>query len=285
MAFLFIMPTTASAHLAGQPPFFKVNDEYSLLYPVPTTSLDNFNLPQDIAPGIYLVNRKLHLELDAGRLPVPPEVIQKTKFTWNFGDGQSGEGLINDHIYTKIGSYIVDIYANDGTTPTAQIIEKALLNIVPDKNYQLPVAVIKINGQKSRDPLIDPIAVKFGGTITFDASESKSSSKIVSYFWDFGDQVTNQNSIATHAYVKDLNQVFPVLRITDQNGFIADSYVEIENQTILQQYPNRPNASPTVAKSGIFSKTSNWQPLVAGGVILLFVILVAFWWRRKKSKR
>src|SRR5690348_15333050 len=79
-------PSQASAHLAGQPPFFVINNFYSNLYPVPLTSLSNFPLPQDMAPNTYTVNQTLNMHLDEKVLPAPPEVIEKTKFTWDFGD-------------------------------------------------------------------------------------------------------------------------------------------------------------------------------------------------------
>src|SRR5574337_885091 len=137
----------AEGHLAGQPPFLKVNGVYAQLYPVPVTSLYNFDLPQDQPPDNYLVNQPINFELDKGRLPAPSEVIDKTKFDWDFADGSHDQGLKTSHIYTKMGSYILKIYADDNTTPKPQLIESVLINVLPDKSYQLPKAIIKVNGQ------------------------------------------------------------------------------------------------------------------------------------------
>src|SRR4051812_41879426 len=83
-------PITAFAHTAGQVPYFKVNGVFSNLYPVPTTSLSDFQLPQDDSPDTYLVNQSIDFELDLSRLPIPPEVVKETVFSWDFGDGEKG---------------------------------------------------------------------------------------------------------------------------------------------------------------------------------------------------
>jgi hypothetical protein len=252
----FYQPSTVSAHSVGQPPFFKVNDKYSILYFVPLTSLYNFNLPQDSAPQTYLINDHISFEIDTTQLPVPPEIVAKTKFTWNLGDGSKAEGLTVKHSYSKMGSFIIDVYANDGTTPTPQLIEKVIINILPDKNYQLPQAVIKVNGQQSQDPLTDVLRFSLKQPIKLDAGGSTAkSSQITSYFWDYGDQKSTKDPITTHAYQKDLTQVFPVLRVTDSNGFISDTFVEIEN-------PDQSNTKGLSASlpPGQFSNSSSKSP-------------------------
>src|SRR5579884_4292014 len=134
-----------SAHLAGQPPFFVINDKYSNLYPVPLTSLSDFPLPQDLAPATYLVNTDLDMKFDITKLPAPPDVVKKTQFFWDFGDGDKGTGLEMHHTYKKPGSYILTVNAFDGTTPAPQLLESVLINVLPNWNYKLPQAVIRIN--------------------------------------------------------------------------------------------------------------------------------------------
>ncbi len=281
-----MFPGHASAHLIGQPPFLKVNNQYSLLYTVPLSSLNDFNLPQDMAPDNYLVNQPVHMELDVTRLPAPSEVIKKTKFTWHLSDGNEASGLVVDHTYTKIGAYIIDIYADDGSTPTPQLIEKFLLNVLPDKNYQLPKAILKINGQVSKDPLTDILQTDFSKPISFDASGSTANGKIVSYFWDLGDQQTSSNPITTHSYSKELTQIFPVLRIKDQNGFISDNYVELQNQNLKLGQNAFNNLGKNIQAQSVKSQSSNtpsqivYSLLAVGSLLLLF-----FGYRIVKRKR
>src|SRR5258705_2741528 len=143
---IFLLPSSALAHIAGQPPFLRVNGQYANLYFVPLSSLYDFDLPQDGAPDNYFINQTISFELDPMKLPAPSDVIAKTKFDWDFADGTHSQGLKNDHKFTKIGSYIVKIYADDSTTPKPQIIESVLVNILPDSNYKLPKAKILVTG-------------------------------------------------------------------------------------------------------------------------------------------
>jgi hypothetical protein len=259
--------STVSAHLAGQPPFFIINNFYSNLYTVPLTSLNNFPLPQDQAPNSYLVGQTLNMKLDEKVLPAPPEVIEKTKFTWDFGDKTpKGSGLSNTHVYSKMGSYILTIYADDGSVPTPQLLESALINIIPEKNYKLPQAVIKVEGQSSKDPLTDVLHFPLDQNLHFDATSSTDpEGKIVSYFWDFGDQQSGTTATAQHSYPKDQTQIFVVLRVTDSKGFISDNFVELENGKFVAGENSQNSPAPTAkTASGV-----NKLPLIALAACLL----------------
>jgi len=226
--FTILLPSRASAHMVGQPPFFKVNGAYTDYYPVPTTSLNDFDLPQDIAAPV-LVGEEVTFEIDRNQLPVLPDVIDQTKFLWDFGDGEKSVGLNNKHSYKKIGSYTLKIdaqYRDD----EPQLIQSTRINVVADKNFKLPQAKILINGRESKDPLTDIINVDYSKEVKFDSSKSETSSKIVSYRWDFGDGKSSNEANPTYLYDKEWPQLFPVLRVVDENGFIADAYVEIDNK-------------------------------------------------------
>lgn len=282
IALILVFPSSVSAHSFGQPPYFKVNGVYSNLYPVPTTSLEDFNLPQDQTPDKYLVNVPINFEVDTARMSVPADIVAKTKFTWDFGDGATATGLTENHAYTKIGSYILSIHAQDSTVPTPQLLETAELNIVPSKDYQLPQAIIKVNNQQSKDPLTDILNFKLDQSISFDGSLSNSpSGKIVSYTWDFGDQKSGDQVKMTHTYSDDLSQVFPVLRITDDQGFFADSFVEIKNN-------NQSIANPTIVPTGQSgnkpaSKSNGFVVILGLGITLGLGIWFIF--KKKLSRR
>lgn len=260
----------ASAHLAGQPLYLKINNQFALLYPVPTTSLSDFNLPQDLAPQNYLVNQDLQFVIETDRLPAPPEVVAKTHFDWDFGDGAKTQGMSTNHTYTKIGSYIATIYANDGTTPTPQLIESILINILPDQNYVLPKAVIKVSGRTSSDPLTDILQADFTKEVNFDGSIS--SGQIVSYSWDFGDGKAGSGAQSSHTYEQKQNQVFPVLRIKDSNGFIADGYVEVQNQLVTGQSALKPANQPQSPKPKTGNQLIYSLLGISGFLGILFII-------------
>ncbi len=267
-----LFPKMAEAHLVGQPPFLKINGAYANLYPVPLTSLNNFDLPQDLAPDNYLINQSISFVLDQTRLPAPPEVIAKTKFDWDFNDGIHAQGLTTRHQFTNIGSYIVKVYADDGTTPKPQLIESVLINILPDKSYQLPQAIITVNGKQSKDLLTDILQFSFKNQLNFDGSKSSSQNSIVEYFWDFGDQKSSSGSTQTHSYPSDLSQTFVVLRVKDQNGFLADQFVEIQNSLNEQNSLTNSSIPPTPPKK------SNQLPLTLAGLAVLGVINIMARW-------
>lgn len=260
------------AHIPGQPPFFKVNGTYSPFYPVSSASLDTFTLPQDIAPDTYLINTSIQFEIDTTQLPVPKEIVQKTTFTWDYGDSEKATGLKNSHIYKKIGSYHLKVWADDGTMPEPQLLQDMLINILPDKKYQLPNAVVKVNGKSVKDPISDVLEFDLTKSLLFDGTSSVApSSKIVSYFWDLGDGTSATTQTASHSYKNTVQIIYPLLRITDANGFISDSYVEIDSNTSSMkkdtQKENSPQATPAA------TNTNSSILLISGGVI--FFILAA----------
>lgn len=263
------------AHLAGQPPYLQINGQFVLLYPVPLTTLSNFDLPQDLPPDNYLVNQPINFELIANRMPAPPEIVRKTKFEYQFGDGGIAEGLKVTHTYTKMGSYISKIYADDGTTPTPQLLEATLINVLPNKDYKLPQPIILANNKSSKDPLIDILKVDFGSIVILDGTSSKpGSGKIVSFFWDIGDQQSSDQSKLIHQYKKDFSQVFPVLRVKDENGFLADNFVELENElNAANGYGGQPTQIP-LAQAPSVKQTVNPWILAVGALVGLGLSLV-----------
>ncbi len=276
--FSLFWPAKASAHLAGQPPYFKVNGIYSSLYQVPTTSLDNFNLPQDISPQNFVVGDNVNFEIDTSQLPVLPSVLGDTKFYWDFGDGEKGEGLKQSHVYKKSGSFFLVINAQY-QQEHSQLLQSMLINILPSKNYKLPKAVIKVDNFTPLDPLTDIYSVRPSSKLTFDASGSNGGdSKIESYFWDFGDENSGTKIQDIHVFDKKYAQVFPVIRVKTQDGFIADSFMEIKMD---------PNASISPLVNMATKKNNDlsdsWKNIIGVIIGIIIFIIIIFFSRRLKS--
>jgi len=271
LCIIIVVPIRARAHLAGQPPFFKINSTYSGYYPVPISSVPDLAMPQDIAPANYLVNESIDFEIDAKALGVPQAVVDKSVFSWEYGDGQKATGLKNSHSYTKMGSYVLLIYVSYTDLPAPQLLQTVLLNILPDKNYQLPQAIIKVNNQRVKDPIVDTLEFSFKKPLTFDAQTSEPQSQIISYFWDFGDAKSSTEVVVDHKYSEALGGiVYPVLRIKDRNGFQSDAFVQI----------NR-NENTQVNKSG--TKSTNRISLIIASVCFILIGLFILW-RLLKSR-
>lgn len=234
--FFTIFPTRANAHMLGQPPFLKINGAYTIIYPVPTTSLIDFYLPQDIGASNYLVNSQIEFEIDQNALPIPPELLTKSKFFWEFGDGGKAEGMKVSYIYKKPGTYFAELKVDSGSGFGApQVLQSTALNILPDNNYKLPKAVIEVNGKQSKDPLLDLIDVNFREKQNFNATKSEQgSSKITKYEWDMGDGTTAEGQELIYSYSENPYTVFPVLRVKTEDGFISDAYLQIKDESAFE---------------------------------------------------
>src|SRR6266566_2025354 len=107
---LFLYLTAAIpvfAHMPGQPSFFIVNGKYAGYFKPPDGRPSQSTDPQDAMSNPYTTGQPLHFEIDTTKFPqANPEDIKRTKFIWNYGDGNNTDsGLKNFHTYTKPGSY------------------------------------------------------------------------------------------------------------------------------------------------------------------------------------
>lgn len=257
--------------MPGQPAFLKIENSYVRLYPVLSTSLTNFILPQDGTLTDYIVNDGLHFSIDTNKLLVPKDVVAKTRFTWEFGDGNKIEGLSVIHSYQHIGSYIAKLHAHDGTT--VQMIDSTFLNILPYKDYQLPQATFTVNGFRSKEPLVDIASLDFAKEAYFDASFSTSSNSIISYFWDFGDTTSSTGGKTHHLYSQKLRMVFPLLRVTDKNGFISDTYIQINNQ-LFDIQKNSLKTTPRLDTQKKPSRKPSQLSYLSIGLLLIVTLFV-----------
>lgn len=278
----FIPQSVVLANGAGLPAFFKINGKYALSNPLQTYGItaSSFLIPQDLAPETYLVNQPIYFEINENQLQtvISPELLKTTKFSWDFGDGTKAEGLTNEHVYNKMGSYIlvlfITVYTKDSPTPT-QFIDSFSLNILPDKNFRnLPNAVIKIDGKlTNKNPLYDVEHIDLNTVHTFDASASSvEGGKIVSYYWNFGDGETSTRPVVTHEF-KDKYFQTVVLRVVDEHGFISDSFVGVKNDTSASKKASAEN-----------SQASNILFIFVLGlcVIALSIVVLLFLIKRKK---
>ncbi|HSW76212.1 MAG TPA: PKD domain-containing protein [Candidatus Saccharimonadales bacterium] len=275
-----LYPAYSYAHGSGFPPFFKIDDKIADPYFLQSVGVfsSDLTIPQDTAGKNFLQGEQLNFEIDESRIGTvyTPDVMDKIKYKWDFGDSDHADGVKNSHVYKKNGSYILTITADyhDPNTPD-QLIESLLINIVPDKNYQLPKSAIKVNGKSSNEKNYNILDFDLVNSLSFDGSGSYSkSSQLVKYSWDFGDDKTGNGISSNHEY--ELPQAFAtvVLRVYDQNGFFADSYVNIRNSG-----KNDPNAQSENSKI-------NPRIIVIGivAVLILIALVLMIKFRSGKEK-
>lgn len=275
---VLLFPTFVQAHLAGQPPFFKLNGVYSALYDVPTSSFADFRLPQDKPPALYVVNEEVSFEIDTNSLPVPPEILAISTFDWDWGDGSDhSSGLQNRHSYEKAGSYFIEITAKTKDVALPQLIQSTLINILPTKDYVLPTAKILVNGVGTNDALLEDVKIDFGKDFELDSSATTpGTGKIVSYLWDLGDGKSKTGGEVTYKYGLEQYAFFPVLRVTDENGLFSDAFIQITNAS----------ESEIAIKEPLLSKNTFMEHrfLIVGSLVFILLIVGAVFVFGKKKR-
>lgn len=295
------------AHSRGVP-VFKINGTLTKVYPIESSSIEPFlGDSSDVASENYLVNQNLEFEFEASRSAQAMEtlrgdegLLEKVTYTWDFGDGTTKHTNTpkNNHTYTKMGSYITQIEADFSQTGMQdfgkQLVQSTLIHILPNKDYKLPEPVININGQavsssnlvfgnfppsEGAGGLFARIGSKktlefdFNKRLSFDASDSKaSSSRIIQYQWDLGQGDVAKNKSTSIKY--KLPQAFTtaVLRVKDENGFIAEAAVDLRNSG-----KNEPTGFS-------FEEVITPTTLLISTQVIIFAVGVTLYLRRKRKK-
>jgi hypothetical protein len=267
--FFFSFSSVATAHGPDSISFLKIENKETKPYFLEDVGILSSELiiPKDMFEDTLLVGDEISLEIDVHKLEerFPDEDISKLKFNWDFGDGTKKEGVKQAHTYKKPGSYFLNIKSSKD-----DLSENVLLQVLPNKNYKTPQAVIKVNDKKGTNENYNILDFDLNNALSFGASESvPGTSKIVKYTWDFGDDKSLVGKSVKHQY--QLPQAFAtvVLRVEDENGLFSDSFVNVRNSG-----SNEPN-SPQV--QGI--------AMIAGPVLIAIIAaIVGIFYRRRKKK-
>lgn len=105
-------------------------------------------------------------------------------YTWNFGDGSSGSGLLTNHSFSSTGRYAVQFEASneggsDGDTIAVRVVE-------PPQ----PASITSVNA--SPNPVDEGEEVRFSSNVQGDTP--------VSHRWSFGDGFQASGQSPTHTY-------------------------------------------------------------------------------------
>jgi PKD repeat protein len=123
-------------------------------------------------------------------------------YSWDFGDGNTENGVEVNHAYQDDGVYTVTLTVvdNDGATVSVTATKSGL--------NRPPIAIFTEN----------TTMVRPDDVIRFDASESYDpDGTIVSYFWDFGDGTTATSIMTDHIYHEEGDKKV-ILTVTDDDG-------------------------------------------------------------------
>ncbi len=155
---------------------------------------------------------------------------------WDFGDSTFSESENPSHIYNKHGIYDVKLKVTDTLGCTNEI--------------------FKPNYIEATNPIPDFTAndntICFGDTIHFTPADT---SKVSSYFWDFGDGNYSSEIFPKHIY--DSAGYYTVsLALTDDKG--CDSVKYINNYIYIQNYPE-PKFTATDSVAGCYPLFVNFS--------------------------
>jgi hypothetical protein len=266
---LFSFSSIVSAHGPDAITFLKIENKETKPYFLEDVGIltSELIIPKDMFEDTLLMGEEIFFEIDVHKLEerFPDEDFSKIKFNWDFGDGVKKEGVKQVHTYKKPGSYFLNIKSSK-----EELSESVLIQVIPDKDYKIPQAVIKVNDKKGTNENYNILDLDLNNALSFDASGTvPGTAKIVKYTWDFGDDKSEEGKTVKHQY--QLPQAFAtvVLRVEDENGIFSDAFVNLRNSGSNE--PNRPQVQ------GI--------AMIAGPVLIaILVAIVGIFYRRRRKK-
>ena len=119
------------------------------------------------------------------------EATRPITYEWNFGDGQSGTGILVSHAYNAAGDYVATVTA---TNRAGSVTANCPVTVLAPPTCE--ISAVPSTLSMCEQPLQ---AVQFRSTVTGDPP--------ISYSWDFGDGNTSTQTEPTHTYTRlDANQ-------------------------------------------------------------------------------
>jgi PKD repeat protein len=105
-------------------------------------------------------------------------------YTWTFGDGSTGSGLLTNHSYGSTGLYSIRFEASNEGGSDADTIS---VRVVPEPQ---PASITSVNA--APNPVDEGESVRFSSNVQGDSP--------VSYSWSFGDGSSAMSQSPTHTY-------------------------------------------------------------------------------------
>jgi len=152
-------------------------------------------------------------------------------YLWDFGDGETAQGVTTTHAFKKEGEFDVILQVTDDRGATTMLAKT--VRVVPPN--QPPVAIFTV----------EPLEPTANQEVTFDASAAADpDGTIVSYSWDFGDQTTGQGKMVKHTY-KAAGTYKVTLTVTDDKGATSSAFQNL----VIKEPSLPPNQPPLVTFS------------------------------------
>lgn len=280
LIFLF-SSNIAFAHVGGGPPFVKVNHKYCPNNPY-YQGESTINIPQDIAPDVYLQNKPISFEVDldklVNQLSITSDFINSITFRWSFLDGENLDKQISNiyqygktttYTFPKPKTYLVAIEAKAPTDPEYITIDTVKVDVVPFQGYKLPKISIAIGS----DDFSNQTPVLFVSKSKFDPSVSHPM-----YLWGFAENKIQRGVSIEHSFaaMTSPSLTYVYHRIIDDNGLMSDmgfSIDYIKNKLTFIPFGNMTSVPITIGTREQAKKLQEQQTKI-GNISLQLPILV-----------
>jgi len=160
---------------------------------------------------------------------------QIDRYSWDFGDGVTGQGQTVNHTYNQDGTFSISLSVRDNRG--AIDIKTKTINV--SSSNAPPEADFSFSPQTG----VFPLPVSFNASSSFDPD-----GQIVQYTWDFGDGTAGQGQTVNHTYNDEGN--YSISLVVEDNQGAEDE----KTKTIVVLPPNEPPVADFVfsPQKGLF---------------------------------
>jgi PKD repeat protein/uncharacterized protein (UPF0548 family) len=162
-------------------------------------------------------------------------------YSWDFGDGNTGEGVNTTHVYDEPGRYNGTLNVNDNSGTHC---ENSIVSFIAVLNAK-PTSIIKFKETQTYNEFI------FDATSSFDPNN-----QVINYHWDFGDGNVSDKPVVTHRFPWE-GDYNVLLSVQDNSGLECDTAVS--SQVVHVSTPPIANAEKIINLRSSYKNLSTSQ--------------------------
>lgn len=151
--------------------------------------------PSAVAGGSRFVTVGTPVAFDGGQSGDPDG--DPLTFSWDFGDGSTGSGVLASHAYSLAGRYVAVLTVSDGRLQATSAAAVTVFNEISDEQQEPIPGTPPV-------PIIDgPVSGSIGDPLRFSGARSYDEDAPLSgYRWSFGDGSVGDGIEVAHAFVE-----------------------------------------------------------------------------------
>lgn len=153
-------------------------------------------------------------------------------YTWDFGDGTTGTGVMTNHTYDAAGTYTVRLTIMDDDGASVEVTLELTIDAPATPINQPPTVSIEATPASGDSPL----------TVIFTATAQDPDGDSLSYDWDFGDGTTLEDTTTTQTHTYTVAGTYTATVTADDgqgNSVDVGITIIVRNPTSTLQYEGR----------------------------------------------